>query len=117
MAILKNSEETVITDLVGGIVPNYKTTKVVKQLLSGSHHIQTIGTGARTITADVLAEPTVREMINLAESTGEPLRLETQGKYYVGIIEATLKWKRVARDIYQTSLVLLVSEEGDLEGE
>lgn len=54
-------------------------------------------------------------MINLAESTGEPLRLETQGKYYVGIIEATLKWKRVARDIYQTSIVLLVSEEGDLE--
>ena len=114
MVALTNSTGDIITNLVGEIVPNYKTTKVVKQLLSGAHHVQVIGTGARIVTAELLAQPAGRELLNKAESTGEPLRLETQGKYYVGIIEATLKWKRVARDIYQTSIILLVSEEGDI---
>ena len=114
MVALTNSTGDIITNLVGEIVPNYKTTKVVKQLLSGAHHVQVIGTGARIVTAELLAQPAGRELLNKAESTGEPLRLETQGKYYVGIIEATLKWKRVARDIYQTSITLLVSEEGEI---
>lgn len=114
MAILKNSEEAVITDLVGEIVPNYKTTKVVKQLLSGSHHIQTIGAGARIVTAELLAQPVGRELLNKAESTGEPLRLETRSKYYVGVLDTPLKWKREAKDIYRTSIVMLISEEGDI---
>jgi len=114
VVVLTNSTGDLITNLVGEIVPNYKTTKVVKQLLSGAHHVQVIGTGARIVTAELLAEPAGRELLNKAESTGESVRLETRIKYYVGVVESTLKWKRVARDIYQTSIVLLVSEEGDI---
>ena len=114
MVVLTNSTGDLIANLVGEIVPNYKTTKVVKQLLSGAHHVQVIGTGARIVTAELLAQPAGRELLNKAESTGEPLRLETRTKYYIGILEAQLKWKRVARDIYQTSIILLVSEEGDI---
>ena len=114
MVALTNSTGDLITNLVGEIVPSYKTTKVVKQLLSGAHHVQTIGTGARIVTAELLAQPDGRELLNKAESTGESVRLETRIKYYVGVVESTLKWKRVARDIYQTSIVLLVSEEGDI---
>jgi len=114
VVVLTNSTGDLITNLVGEIVPSYKTTKVVKQLLSGAHHVQTIGTGARIVTAELLAQPAGRELLNKAESTGEPLRLQTRTKYYVGILEAQLKWKRKARDIYQTSIILLVSEEGDI---
>ena len=114
MVALTNSTGDLITNLVGEIVPSYKTTKVVKQLLSGAHHVQVIGTGARIVTAELLAQPAGRELLNLAESTGESIRLETRIKYYVGVVESTLKWKRVARDIYQTSIVLLVSEEGEI---
>ena len=114
MVALTNSTGDLITNLVGEIVPSYKTTKVVKQLLSGAHHVQIIGTGARIVTAELLAQPAGRELLNLAESTGESIRLETRIKYYVGVVESTLKWKRVARDIYQTSIVLLVSEEGEI---
>ena len=114
MVALTNSTGDLITNLVGEIVPSYKTVKVVKQLLSGAHHVQTIGTGARIVTAELLAQPAGRELLNKAESTGEPLRLETRSKYYIGILEASLKWKRKARDIYQTSIILLVSEEGDI---
>lgn len=114
MVALTNSTGAVITNLVGDIVPNYKTTKVVSQLLSGAHHVQIIGTGARTITAELLAEPAGRELLNLAESTGEPLRLETRSKYYVGVLDTPLKWKREAKDIYRTSIVMLISEEGDI---
>ena len=90
MVALTNSTGDLITNLVGEIVPNYTTTKVVKQLLSGAHHVQTIGTGARIVTAELLAQPAGRELLNKAESTGEPLRLETRTKYYVGILEASL---------------------------
>lgn len=114
MVVLTNSTGDLITNLVGEIVPNYTTTKVVKQLLSGAHHVQTIGTGARIVTAELLAQPAGRELLNKAESTGEPLRLETRSKYYIGILEASLKWKRKAQDIYQTSITLLVSEEGEI---
>lgn len=114
MVALTNSTGAVITNLVGDIVPNYKTTKVVSQLLSGAHHVQIIGTGARTITAELLAEPAGRELLNLAESTGEPLRLETRSKYYVGVLDTPLKWKREAKDIYRTSIVMLISEEGNI---
>ena len=114
MVALTNSDNDLITNRVGEIVPSYMTNKVVKQLLSGAHHVQVIGTGARVVTAEVQAEPAGRELLNKAESTGEPLRLETRSKYYIGILEASLKWKRKAQDIYQTSITLLVSEEGDI---
>lgn len=114
MVALTNSQGDLITNLAGEIVPNYKTTKVVKQLLSGAHHVQTIGAGARIVTAELLAQPVGRELLNKAESTGEPLRLETRSKYYVGVLDTPLKWKREAKDIYRTSIVMLISEEGDI---
>ena len=113
MVALTNSTGAVITNLVGDIVPNYKTTKVVSQLLSGAHHVQIIGTGARTITAELLAEPAGRELLNLAESTGESVRLETRKKYYEGIIEGPLRWRRLAGRYYETPITILVTEEGD----
>ena len=99
---------------MGEIVPSYMTNKVVKQLLSGAHHVQVIGTGARVVTAEVQAEPAGRELLNKAESTGEPLRLDTRTKYYIGILQDQLKWKHVAKTLYQTTITLLVSEEGDI---
>ena len=85
MVALTNSDNDLITNRVGEIVPSYMTNKVVKQLLSGAHHVQVIGTGARVVTAEVQAEPAGRELLNKAESTGEPLRLDTRTKYYIGI--------------------------------
>lgn len=111
--MLTNSNGDLITRLVGGIAPTYRTQKVVKQLLSGGFQTQIIGAGGRIVNADVLASPEGRELLNTAESTGETIKLETRKKYYEGIIEGPLRWRRLAGRYYETPITILVTEEGD----
>lgn len=111
---LKTTDGTLITNRLAEIIPGYRTVKVMKQLLSGVYHTQIIGTGARAVSVELYIDITGRNTIDLLESTGEAVRLEDGAKYYVGTIEAAPKWKREGRGIYQSTIVLLVSEEGDI---
>jgi hypothetical protein len=111
---LKQTGGTVITQRLAEIIPGYRTFKVTKQLLSGSYSTQTIGTGARIVTIKLFADATNRDLLNTYESQGTPIRLEDGATYYIGIIEAAPNWSRLVRGVYQTTIVLLVTEEGSL---
>lgn len=114
MACIKDSANTVIVANVTQVLPGYKTAKVVQQLLSGAHHVQIIGQGARIVTITLFADDAGKAAMDTAESTGATVKVEAGTKYYSGVIEAAPSWAYFRKGLYSTTIVLLVSEDGDI---
>lgn len=74
----------------------YGGITIKNKLLDGSMHIQTIGDPIKYKTFMALANGSHVTMLNLMEARGEPLKLIEDDKYYVGLIDAPIKWDRVS---------------------
>ena len=113
MAGLYDSSNVLITDRVTIVVPSYETYKVENRLLSGQYETQTIGTPARIVTINlVVLSEAAKDMIDVAEGIGEPLKVTVDSKYYIGTVRLAPIWEKLAYGIYRTNIVLLVSDEG-----
>jgi hypothetical protein len=112
MANLYTSTDVLITSRVIAVIPGYDTLKVVNRLLDGSFHVQTIGTGGRVVNISLVADETSKDTIDIAESNCAPVKVTAGTKYYTGVIKEAPKWDRPSPDVYRTSLILLVYEEG-----
>lgn len=113
MAELYDANDTIITSHIASVIPGYDTIKVINRLLSGQYHIQTIGAPARVCRIELTVAAAEKEIIDIAEAINEPVKV-VGSKYYIGTIREAPQWNRLAPDKYRTSLVLLVSDEGDL---
>jgi len=111
---LYETDGTLVTNIIQSVISGYDTIKVVNRLLGGSFHIQTIGQSARIVnvnTATIYEEG--KNIIDEYEATATPVKVVLDNKYYIGIIKEAPQWTRIRPGIYQTDLVLLVSEEGN----
>ena len=114
MADLKKEDGTLLSDKVYDVLPEYRTQKTVKQLLSGAFHVQTVGVGAKVVSMTLFADWETKEYINLAESQGTTLRLENGAVYMEGVVESQPVWRQYFRELYLATLKMLVSEEGTI---
>lgn len=113
MAELYDSSSALITDKVTSVVPSYETNKVENRLLSGQYEVQVIGTPARIVNVGlVVLSEAAKDMIDVAEGIGEPLKVTGDSKYYTGTVRLAPAWERLAPGLYRTVIVLLVSDEG-----
>lgn len=113
MANLYDNSNALITDNVTNILPAYETYKVENRLLSGQYETQIIGTPARIVTVSLTVfSESAKDSIDVAEGTGEPLKVVGDSKYYTGTVRFAPIWDRLMPGIYRTVIVLLVSDEG-----
>jgi len=115
MAALYTTANTLITEHVTSVIPDYEIQEVENRLLDGSFHVQTIGQPARTCAVDLIVTSTIaKETIDTYKAIKTPVKVTADGKYYIGTIRGLPQWTKNAPGIYQTSLVLLVTEEGSV---
>ena len=113
MAGLYTTSDVLITDKVTSVIPDYEIQEVENRLLDGSFHVQTIGQPARTCAIELMVTSgAAKETIDTCKSIKTPVKVTGDGKYYIGTIRGVPQWTKNAPGIYQTSLVLLVTEEG-----
>jgi len=113
MAGLYTTTDTLITSHVTSVIPDYEALEVENRLLDGSFHVQTIGQPARTCAVDlIVTSVTAKNSIDTYKSIKTPVKVTGDGKYYIGTIRGVPQWTKNAPGIYQTSFVLLVTEEG-----
>jgi len=99
----------------------YDVIKVKNKLIDGSYHVQIIGSPVKYYTFEILANQIQVDVINLAVSKGELLKLIIDEKYYIGMIDGIDEWTGLvyrqqdkANTIYSAKLRLNISEEGTL---
>jgi hypothetical protein len=99
----------------------YDVIKVKNKLIDGSYHVQIIGSPVKYYTFEILANQIQVDVINLAVSKGELLKLIIEEKYYIGMIEESEEWTLLAlnrndktKTIYSAKLQLNVSQEGSI---
>ncbi len=108
------TDDTLITERLLTAIPAYESIKIENRLLDGSYHIQTIGIGGRILNCSLITEVEGKDLIDIYESTGAPVKAISGGKYYIGTIRNTPVWNYIGVGRYRTNLTLLVSEEGDV---
>ena len=106
-------DNTLISNILASVIPDYEIIEVENRLLDGSFHIQTIGQPARIVNVNTISVNTVnKKIIDTCKSTKISLKVVIDDEYYIGIIRGNPTWTRVKSGIYQISIVLIVSEEG-----
>lgn len=102
----------------------YDTIQVKNKLIDGTYHIQTIGNPLKFLTFEILATHNQVELINLAESRGEDLKLIIDDKYCIGKLDnenSRAEWNRLTL-IYRNKTEVnflagvrfVISEEGSI---
>lgn len=99
----------------------YDSIKVKNKLIDGSYHTQIIGNPVKYFTFEILANQIQVDVINLAVSKGELLKLIIDDKYYIGMIEEIEEWTLLAlnrndktKTIYATTVRFNISQEGSI---
>lgn len=118
MTVLKTVSGTIISNRVRSFLTSKDIIKTRNQLLDGSYHIQTLGDAYKV--ADVTCNLTYsqKEVLENAYIADEPLRLEADGKYHIGLlqenpqVDSFIANKRMKK--YVMSLSMIISEEGIL---
>jgi len=106
-------DNTLISSIIASVIPGYDTIKVLNRLLDGSFHVQVIGNGARIVNINTISVyEDSKNLIDTYESTATPVKVVLDSKYYIGFIKESPNWTRIKAGLYQTSIVLIVSEEG-----
>lgn len=110
---LYDDSDTLITDYLWA-TPSYDVIKVVNRLLDGSHHTQTIGNPAKILKCDVIVESeAAKDAIDFIHGIGANLKAVTRGKHWTGpIIDSNLVWTWRKLDLWSTSFVISVIQEG-----
>ncbi|MEN6618180.1 MAG: hypothetical protein ABFC28_01550, partial [Rikenellaceae bacterium] len=70
---------------------------------------------------EILSNYNQVDLINLAESKGEPLRLIENDRYYIGMLDDVVDWSRFllrrlskSETLYTAKIQLNISEEGSV---
>ena len=121
MIQLSSIENVKLSEGIRNLSPElYDNITVENKLLDGTKHIQIIGTPAKYLTFEVLANHNQTSAINEAQSIGEKLKLTIDSKYYIGFVNKPT-WERFSprnpnpeRVFYTTSLRIDVTEEGSI---
>lgn len=122
MILLQNLDSNKLSYGIRNLSPMmYDTIKVKNKLIDGSYHVQIIGSPVKYYTFEILANQIQVDVINLAVSKGELLKLIIDEKYYIGMIDGIDEWTGLvyrqqdkANTIYSAKLRLNISEEGTL---
>lgn len=120
MILLQNLDNEKLSYGIRSLSPMmYDVIKVKNKLIDGSYHVQIIGSPVKYYTFEILANQIQVDVINLAVSKGELLKLIIEEKYYIGMIEESEEWTLLAlnrndktKTIYSAKLQLNVSQEG-----
>lgn len=110
MAIM-DKDNAQITDHLREALPGWASNKIVRLLLDGDPHIQTIGQPHRILTVTALGDGVAQDKLNWAEAGAEPIKVLARGKSWRGLIRDPIAWSEVGSDYYMGEFVLLVSEE------
>lgn len=122
MILLQNLDNEKLSYGIRSLSPMmYDVIKVKNKLIDGSYHVQIIGSPVKYYTFEILANQIQVDVINLAVSKGELLKLIIEEKYYIGMIEESEEWTLLAlnrndktKTIYSAKLQLNVSQEGSI---
>lgn len=122
MILLQNLDSNKLSYGIRNLSPMmYDTIKVKNKLIDGSYHVQVVGSPVKYYTCEILANQIQVDVINLAVSKGELLKLIIDEKYYIGMIDGIDEWTGLvyrqqdkANTIYSAKLRLNISEEGTL---
>ncbi len=122
MILLQNLDSNKLSYGIRNLSPMmYDTIKVKNKLIDGSYHVQVVGSPVKYYTFEILANQIQVDVINLAVSKGELLKLIIDEKYYIGMIDGIDEWTGLvyrqqdkANTIYSAKLRLNISEEGTL---
>lgn len=95
MIVLQSLTGEVLSLGIRNVTPlYYESIKIKNKLLDGSCHVQTVGDPIKYKDFIALADGDQTEMLNHMEAVGEPLKLIEGSKYYIGMIDAQIKWDR-----------------------
>jgi hypothetical protein len=122
LILLQNLDSNKLSYGIRSLSPMmYDTVKVKNKLIDGSYHTQIIGNPVKYFTFEILSNQIQVDVINLAVSKGELLKLIIDDKYYIGMIEEIEEWTLLALDrndktktIYSTTMRFNISQEGTL---
>lgn len=122
MILLQNLDNEKLSYGIRSLSPMmYDVIKVKNKLIDGSYHVQIIGSPVKYYTFEILANQIQVDVINLAVSKGELLKLIIEEKYYIGMIDGIDEWTGLvyrqqdkANTIYSAKLQLNVSQEGSI---
>lgn len=122
MILLQNLDSNKLSYGIRSLSPMmYDTIKVKNKLIDGSYHTQIIGNPVKYFTFEILSNQIQVDVINLAVSKGELLKLIIDDKYYIGMIEEIEEWTLLAlnrndktKTIYSTIMRFNISQEGTL---
>ena len=122
MILLQNLDNEKLSYGIRSLSPMmYDVIKVKNKLIDGSYHVQIIGSPVKYYTFEILANQIQVDVINLAVSKGQLLKLIIEEKYYIGMIEESEEWTLLAlnrndktKTIYSAKLQLNVSQEGSI---
>jgi len=122
LILLQNLDSNKLSYGIRNLSPMmYDTIKVKNKLIDGSYHVQVVGSPVKYYTFEILANQIQVDVINLAVSKGELLKLIIDEKYYIGMIDGIDEWTGLvyrqqdkANTIYSAKLRLNISEEGTL---
>lgn len=122
MILLQNLNNTKLSYGIRSLSPMmYDVIKVKNKLIDGSYHVQVVGSPVKYYTFEILANQIQVDVINLAVSKGELLKLIIDEKYYIGMIDGIDEWTGLvyrqqdkANTIYSAKLRLNISEEGSI---
>lgn len=122
MILLENLNHVKLSNGIKDLSPiMYDTIHVKNKLIDGSYHIQTIGNPIKYRTFEILSNYNQVDLINLAESKGEPLRLIENDRYYIGMLDDVVDWSRFlhrrsskSETLYTAKIQLNISEEGSI---
>lgn len=122
MILLEDLNNTKLSYGIRDLSPvMYDTIQIKNKLLDGSNHIQIIGNPMMYFTFEILSNHNQVDLINLAESRGEPLRLIIDDKFYIGMFDSPAEWKMIIlrrgdplNTLYTAKIQLNISEEGSI---
>ena len=122
MILLQNLDSNKLSYGIRSLSPMmYDTVKVKNKLIDGSYHTQIIGNPVKYFTFEILSNQIQVDVINLAVSKGELLKLIIDDKYYIGMIEEIEEWTLLAlnrndktKTIYSTTMRFNISQEGSI---
>jgi hypothetical protein len=122
LILLQNLDSNKLSYGIRSLSPMmYDTVKVKNKLIDGSYHTQIIGNPVKYFTFEILSNQIQVDVINLAVSKGELLKLIIDDKYYIGMIEEIEEWTLLAlnrndktKTIYATTVRFNISQEGSI---
>lgn len=123
MIQLENLEGEILSIGIRSLSPiKYESIQVKNKLLDGSYHIQTIGNPLKYYEFEILSNHKQVDMLNLAETIGEKLKLIVDDKFYIGYIDEEMNWSRMTMRHtkstdrwYVAKMKFIVDNEGVIE--